>query len=278
VTLLNGAAECAALVTRCPIRYVLADDLTRLCTELAYSRGARNLACADLLHVPAQLLWVEWCNGPWRECLERYGFRETPERPPGRCGALIRASADGRRGVLRTLWSDGTELGALASSIESYFDLDTDEGEEPEPPDTPGGAPIRVYDSACRGDDVLARCFRFRFARRAAAPSAGLRAPQSLAREIPQARAARARRSAGPGAARVSRLRPRRVRHHPARPVAPSPCAGISCVAAAASSGGSPTCAAVRAPARSAPAPSPGPSTLTETERHSAKFVSSHSR
>ena len=67
VTLLNGAAECAALVTRSPIRYVLADDLTRLCTELAYSRGARNLACADLLHVPAQLLWVEWCNGPWRE-------------------------------------------------------------------------------------------------------------------------------------------------------------------------------------------------------------------
>jgi hypothetical protein len=65
--------------------------------------------------------------------------------------------------VVRTLWSD-TELGALASSIESYFDLDTAPGEEPEEPDTPGGPPIKVYDNAYKPEqDVLGRCFRFRF-------------------------------------------------------------------------------------------------------------------
>jgi hypothetical protein len=165
VTLLNGAAEFAALVAACPIRYVLADDLTRLCTELAYSRGARHLACADLLHVPAQLLWVEWSSEPWHDCLERYGFPVAADPVSGRRGVLIRASADGRRGMMRTLWSDAGELGVLASSIECYFDLDTAEGEEPQPPDSRCGAPIRVYDRASSGDDVLARCFRFRFER-----------------------------------------------------------------------------------------------------------------
>jgi hypothetical protein len=162
-TLLNGAAECAGLIRKCPIRYVLTDDLTRLCTELAYSRGARNLACADLLHVPAELLWVEWCYTPWRECLDRYGFGGTLDRAPGRRGTLVRASKDGRRGVVRTLWSD-IALGTLASSIECYFDLDTASGDEPESRNTPGGPSVRVYDNAYKPEkDVLGRCFRFRF-------------------------------------------------------------------------------------------------------------------
>jgi hypothetical protein len=162
-TLLNGAAEFAGLVSKCPIRYVLSDDLTRVCTELAYSRGASNLACADLLHVPAELLWVEWCYKPWRECLDRYGFRGTPDRTPGRRGTLVRASKDGRRGVVRTFWSD-TELGALASSIEGYFDFDTAPGDKPGEPNTPGGPSIKVYDNAYKPEnDVLGRCFRFRF-------------------------------------------------------------------------------------------------------------------
>ena len=165
VTLLSAAADCAELVARCPLRYVLADDLTRLCAELAFSRGARNLACADLLHVPAELLWVEWCNDPWNDCLKRYGIPVAQERWRGRRGALIRASRDGRRGVVRTLWTDATESGALASSSEAYFDLDTIEGQEPQPPDTPGGTSMRVFDDACAGEDVLDRCFRFRYER-----------------------------------------------------------------------------------------------------------------
>ena len=44
---LNNAAECSPAVAAAPFRFVLSDDLTRLCTALAYSKGARTLACAD---------------------------------------------------------------------------------------------------------------------------------------------------------------------------------------------------------------------------------------
>jgi hypothetical protein len=162
---LSGAADCSELVAKCPIRFVLSDELIRVCTELAYSRGARNLACADLIHVPAQTLWMEWCNGPWQSTLERYGFPLVHERwqRTGRRGALLRSSPDGRRGIVRTLWTGGGEFDVFASSIEAYFDLDTAEGDEPASPDTQGGIAIRVYDRACKGEDMLARCFRFRY-------------------------------------------------------------------------------------------------------------------
>lgn len=64
-TCLTGAATFANDIAGCPTRYVLSDELTRLCTALAYSKGARTLACADLLRVPAQRLWLEWCEASW---------------------------------------------------------------------------------------------------------------------------------------------------------------------------------------------------------------------
>jgi hypothetical protein len=149
------------------MRYVLSDDLTGLCADLAYSKGARTLACADLLHVPAVALWVEWCNRPWQNALQRYGFPLT-ERGcewAGRRGALVRSSLDGRRGLLRTFWTAAGERDVLASSVEGYFDLDTLQGEEPEPPDRERRQAIKVYDCARAGDDVLGRCFRFRYER-----------------------------------------------------------------------------------------------------------------
>jgi hypothetical protein len=161
---LNGAARCAARVAGCPLRFVLADDLTRLCAELAYSSGASQLSCADLLHVPAESLWLEWCNAPWDSALEQYGISADTSQSCGRRGALIRASADGRRGIVRTFWTFG-EQDVLASSMEAYFDFDTPEGEQPRAPDggsTPG---IRVCDATRRQEDVLGRCFRFRYER-----------------------------------------------------------------------------------------------------------------
>jgi hypothetical protein len=164
---LNGAEACAAELAACPLRFALSDDLTRLCADLAYSKGARNLACADLLHVPAQSLWVEWCHAPWQGALEHYGFHTPPGNPQsgGRRGALIRCSPAGRCGVVRTFWTVGSGPEVLASSMEAYFDLDALEGEEPELPDAELGAGLRVCDGDCGGEDVLARCFRFRYER-----------------------------------------------------------------------------------------------------------------
>src|ERR1700733_3712664 len=158
VVQLSGVADYADQVLRCPTRYVLSDDLTRLCTALAYSRGARSLACADLLHVPAECVWVEWCEAPWREELERYGFRSADKSAPicGRRGALIRSSPDGRRGQIKTFWSTGqTELDVVASSMETYFDFDTPDGEAPGPPDAEATPVVTSFDDALRRADIL---------------------------------------------------------------------------------------------------------------------------
>ncbi len=165
---LSGARELGAEVARCQLRYVLTDELTRLCTALAYSKGARALACADLLHVPAESVWVEWCEAPWQRELLQYGF-PVPSGGvdlPGRRGALIRASRDGRRGVIRVAWAVGVEdRDPLVSPMEAFFDFDTEEGESPELPAGDGGWAAeehRIVDYAPSEADVLARCFRLR--------------------------------------------------------------------------------------------------------------------
>lgn len=167
---LNNTAECAETVARCPLRYVLADELTRLCADLAFSRGARGLACSDLLHMPATAFWVEWCNRPWQASLRHYGFAQLDscDGSTGRRGALIQASRNGRRGLVRTIWTTGEADGeVVTSNLEAYFDFDTGEAEAPEPPDRDAGAAsmqVRDYTRLLQRD-VLARCFRFRYER-----------------------------------------------------------------------------------------------------------------
>jgi hypothetical protein len=164
---LNNAAAFAGEVNRCAARYVLSDELARLCTALAYSKGARTLACADLLHVPAERVWVEWAEAPWRHELARYGFK-SPVHPPGsgRRGVFIQSTPQGRRGLLRTFWADGeSELEVLSSSMEAYFDFDAQEGEDPEIFGGQQRASVRVSDNAVGDADILRRCFRFRFER-----------------------------------------------------------------------------------------------------------------
>jgi hypothetical protein len=164
VTALNSTADCAELIARCPLRYVLSDALTRLCADLAYSKGAGMITCADLLHVPAETLWVEWCNKPWENALQEYGFPliSAGAQWVGRRGAWVCSSRDGRRGLVRTFWSVSGEE-TLASSVEAYFDFDTAAGEEPEPIDGRAGSAGRVYDSERVSEDILGRCFRFRY-------------------------------------------------------------------------------------------------------------------
>src|ERR1700677_1862146 len=118
ITRLNNAATFSKDIESCATRYVLSDELTRLCTALAYSKGAGTLACADLLHVPAERVWVEWTEAPWRNELARYGFGGSADPVHlGRRGAFIQSTPQGRRGLLRTFWASGeSELNVLASS------------------------------------------------------------------------------------------------------------------------------------------------------------------
>ena len=161
---LNGAADFSRDVMACPIRYSLSDGLVGLCTALAYSKGSRTLACADLLRVPAERVWLEWCEAPWTNELKRYGFRSRTNsgQCTGRRGALIHSCPQGRQGLVRTFWANGDD-DVLASSMEAYFDFDTEEGAEAAPPDGQNRSSIGVFDAAAGDADILRRCFRFRY-------------------------------------------------------------------------------------------------------------------
>jgi hypothetical protein len=167
VTQLSGAAAFAREIGGCATRFVLSDELTRLCTALAYSKGAGALACADLLHVPAERVWVEWTEAPWRNELALYGFKNPAGAGRlGRRGVFIQSTPQGRHGLLRTFWAMGeSELDVLSSSMEAYFDFDTREGEDPEVFDRQQRSSICVSDHALGDADILRRCFRFRFER-----------------------------------------------------------------------------------------------------------------
>jgi hypothetical protein len=167
VTHLCNAAAFSEDIAGCATRYVLSDDLTRLCTALAYSKGASTLACADLLRVPADRVWVEWTEAPWRNELVRYGFRGPRDSAClGRRGVFIQSTPQGRRGLLRTFWANGeSELNVLSSSMEAYFDFDTPEGEDPEVFGRQQQPSICVSEHAVGDADILRRCFRFRFER-----------------------------------------------------------------------------------------------------------------
>src|ERR1700691_792718 len=167
VTHLNNATTFSEDIGSCATRFVLSDELTRLCTALAYSKGAGRLACADLLHVPAERVWIEWTDAPWLNELASYGFKSPVYAAhSGRRGVFIQSTPQGRRGLLRTFWASGeSKLNVFASSMEAYFDFDTQEGDDPAALDRQKRSSICVSDNAVEGADILRRCFRFRFVR-----------------------------------------------------------------------------------------------------------------
>jgi hypothetical protein len=61
---LTGPQDFAGEVRNCPLRYVLTDELVRACTELAYSEGDGLSSCLDLIHFPAERVWIEWKRRP----------------------------------------------------------------------------------------------------------------------------------------------------------------------------------------------------------------------
>jgi hypothetical protein len=122
--LLPGAERFAEAVRGCPIRYVLADELTRCATQMAFSEGDRLTSCLDLIRVPAQSLWIEWLDAPRQAELQAIETLGMPEASGAqRAGALFKSSADGRRGEIRTFWSTQSEL-AFLSPLIIQFDLD----------------------------------------------------------------------------------------------------------------------------------------------------------
>jgi len=119
-------------IRECPLRYVLSDELVRCATQLAYAEGDRLSGCLDLIHVPAQELWVEWSEPPRLQALQEIPSLEvTIQRSAKRAGALVRSAPNCRSGIIRTFWSTHDERAFLSPMI-TLFDLD-DSARAPSP-------------------------------------------------------------------------------------------------------------------------------------------------
>lgn len=122
----TGANHYASLITECPLRVVLSDQLTRASAELAFSDGARLADCFDLLRMPAPLIWVEWNDDVHQRVIYETGSTTAldPAAAGRSVGVLLRSDNSGFGAVLRTFWSDKhQDAGVTVSPIETHIDL-----------------------------------------------------------------------------------------------------------------------------------------------------------
>ena len=119
-----GAHHFADAVRTCPLRLVLADDLIQYTIQLAYAEGERLSGCLDLVHVPAQQLWLEWLEAARQSTLSQMpACTSAPSYNVKRTGVLIAADPAGRAGTMRTFWSTLNEE-VYAAALLTDFDLD----------------------------------------------------------------------------------------------------------------------------------------------------------
>jgi hypothetical protein len=164
---LTSACDFAPRLRSCPLRYLLSDELTRMCTALAYSEGDQLADCLDLLHVPSERLWIEWSQAPLRDEL----LRARPEcRGPSvggevlRKGALIDAAPDGRSGMMRTIWTTSSRPDdPLVAALETHFDFDCQLPPSRGAQALLDGECISIPDGYEHGLDDILRCVRYRF-------------------------------------------------------------------------------------------------------------------
>lgn len=160
---LPGASDFAQTLKDCPLRYVLTDDLVRTCTALGFSEGEEISGCLDLLHLPAERLWIEWNEAPRRAELARVLPEcKVPDTDTLRSGVLLQAHPGGRSGTVNTFWLTGGERReALLAAMETIVSLDG--GLSSSVPETlfEGGA-VRVTDRINEQLDGVLDCARFR--------------------------------------------------------------------------------------------------------------------
>lgn len=161
---LSGASDFAPRLQRCPLRYVLGDDLVRTCIALAYAGGDELGACLDLLHLPAEQVWIEWDEEVRRAELRRWlPASDAPEAPAAlRAGALLSAHPGCRGGTLRTFWLPADEpREPLLAPIETLLDLDAATPAATSAELLDGGC-VSVGDPGSRPLEALLQCARFR--------------------------------------------------------------------------------------------------------------------
>jgi hypothetical protein len=160
---LPGAERFKNAIHGCPIRFVFSDDLTCCATQLAYADGDRLASCLDLIHVPAQSLWVEWADGPRQDVLRTIALLSPqPAAQAQRAGALFSTNAGGRSGEFRTFWSTPQQY-AYVSPVVIRFDFDRIPQGGESAKDIFGAGEARVATELAHGLDEVLEHVRFRF-------------------------------------------------------------------------------------------------------------------
>ncbi len=161
---LPGTSDFAPAIQRCPLRYVLTDDLTRMCVALAYSSGDELSGCLDLLRFPAQQMWIEW-NDDARRCelaQTQPQFQCAAEPRVLRAGTLIHTDPDGHSGRLRTFWLTADQASEpILGAVETLIDFR--HGIAGGPADSLlEGHIVKLRDSESEPVDNLLQCAGFR--------------------------------------------------------------------------------------------------------------------
>jgi hypothetical protein len=150
-------------VRACPLRLVLADDLTRCTTALAYAEGDRLSGCLDLVRIPSEHVWVEWAEAPRLEVLsDILEVQIKPTVTGGRAGVLISSDASGRTGTMRTFWSTPDDRACCAALI-TEFDLNRPIRDSTSIADVFNGESASITVSEESAFDDLLSHIRFRF-------------------------------------------------------------------------------------------------------------------
>jgi hypothetical protein len=164
----SGPSRFASRIAACPLRFVLGDDLTRACAELAFADGARLAGCLDLLRVPAQHMWIEWNDDVHKRVMYETGSiaRYDAAYPGRRVGVLVLGSSDSYGALMRTFWTDAAfdeTCEPTLSPVETHIDL---RGELAEPAEISevlsGGFAGIGHDADAALNDLLNH-LRFRF-------------------------------------------------------------------------------------------------------------------
>jgi hypothetical protein len=161
---LPTASKYAQRILECPTRFVLADDLVASATALAFADGDRLGSCVDLIHAPAERVWVEWMDEPRCRLIDELFGHESATTPGARnqrAGALISSDRTGRRGTILSFWSG--EANICLSPLTTEFDLDRILRDEHRLDSLFEGGAASVHHASEPALDELLAHVRFRF-------------------------------------------------------------------------------------------------------------------
>lgn len=121
---LPGTDTLAMDLAACPLRYVLADDVTELCTRLAFEDDSILGSSLELVRVPAPL-WVEFTDTARQRVFTEFGRLDPAARRDfnRRVGLLVTGDTSGRKGRIDICWEEEGLSPAVAPFTIEY-DLD----------------------------------------------------------------------------------------------------------------------------------------------------------